>query len=151
MRLAFDAGRSRIGVASCDADGMMAVPVETLYRDRRGDSHIFDIEDLIDEYKPIEIIVGLPRNMDGTEGVAARDARRLARQILLHSRDIDVRLVDERLTTVSAHRALHEAGRSQRQHRKVVDQVAAVLILDLALDIERQTGAPPGELIERKG
>ena len=142
----------RIGVASCDAEALVCTPVETLYRDKRGDSHIDDILDLVDEYGAIEVIVGLPRHMDGSEGYQAKDARRVARTLSLQTRDIAVRLVDERLTSVSAHRALHEAGRSARHHRSVVDQVAAVMILELALDIERQTGEPPGELVHpRKG
>lgn len=151
MRLAFDVGRARIGVASCDEDAILCTPVETLYRDKRGAGHIDDVSDLIDEHAPIEIIVGLPKNMDGTEGVSARDARNFARHVALRHRDIEVRLVDERLTTVSAHRTLHEAGRSMRSHRAVVDQVSAVLILELALEIERQTGEPAGERVSRKG
>ncbi|MEZ7897356.1 MAG: Holliday junction resolvase RuvX [Flaviflexus sp.] len=151
MRLAFDVGRARIGVATCDEDAILCTPVETLYRDRRGDGHIDDVEDLIDEYQPMEIIVGLPKNMDGTEGSSARDARNFARQIMLRHRDIAVRLVDERLTTVSAHKSLHEAGKSERHHRSVVDQVSAILILELALEIEETTGQAPGELVSRKG
>lgn len=122
-----------------------------MFRDKRGDGHIEDILDLIDEYQPIEIIVGLPRNMDGSEGRQAKDARRVAHQVLSRSHNIDVRLVDERLTSVSAHRALHEAGRSQREHKAVVDQVAAVLILELALEIEQRTGEPAGESLRQKG
>ncbi|WP_082418342.1 Holliday junction resolvase RuvX [Flaviflexus massiliensis] len=151
MRLAFDVGRARIGVASCDEDAILCSPVETLYRDRRGDSHFDDVDDLIDEYEPIEVIVGLPMNMDGTEGASAKDARKFAHQVALRHRNIGVRLVDERLTTVSAHKTLHEAGKSERRHRSVVDQVAAILILELALDIEDRTGLPPGEQVGRKG
>lgn len=151
VRLAFDVGRARIGVAACDEEAILCTPVETLYRDKRGDSHIYDVSDLIDEYAPIEVIVGLPKNMDGTEGFQAKETRKFARQVALRHRDIDVRLVDERLTTVSAHRTLHEAGRSMRSHRAVVDQVSAVLILELALEIEQKTGAPAGEQVSRKG
>ncbi|AZN29255.1 Holliday junction resolvase RuvX [Flaviflexus salsibiostraticola] len=151
VRLAFDVGRARIGVAACDAQSILCTPVETLYRDKRGVGHLDDVDDLIDEYRPIEIIVGLPKNMDGTEGMSARDARKFARQVALRHRDIAVRLVDERLTTVSAHRALHESGRSMRSHRAVVDQVSAVLILELALEIEEKTGEPAGEQVSRKG
>jgi len=151
VRLAFDVGRARIGVATCDEGAVLCTPVETLYRDKRGDGHIDDASDLIDEYAPIEVIVGLPKNMNGTEGSSARDARTFARQVALRHRDIDVRLVDERLTTVAAHRTLYEAGRSTRSHRAVVDQVSAVLILELALEIEEKTGAPAGERVSRKG
>ncbi|WP_228201564.1 Holliday junction resolvase RuvX [Flaviflexus ciconiae] len=151
MRLAFDVGRARIGVASCDEQAILCTPVETIYRDKRGNEHLYDVDDLIDEYQPMEIIVGLPKNMDGTEGISARDARNFARQVSLRHRNIGVRLVDERLTTVSAHRTLHEAGRTERTHRSVVDQVSAILILELALDIEETTGHPPGEQVSRKG
>lgn len=145
VRLAFDVGKVRIGVASCDADGILCSPVETLHRDRRGNDHIHDAADIVAEYEPIEIIVGLPKNMDGSEGPAAKDARRFATQLSLQNRNIGVRLVDERLTTVAAHRNLHAAGRSERSHRAVIDQEAAALILRLALDIEESTGRPPGE------
>lgn len=151
MRLAFDVGRARIGVAACDEEAILCTPVETLYRDKRGVGHLDDVDDLVDEYGPMEIIVGLPKNMDGSEGVSARDSRAFARQVALRHRDIAVRLVDERLTTVSAHRALREAGRSTRSHKAVVDQVSAVLILELALEIEEQTGQPAGEQVSRKG
>src|SRR5699024_11165560 len=91
------------------------------------------------------IMVGLPRSLDGTEGPAAAKARdfaaELAAVVAHESPAAEIRLVDERLTTVSAHRALHSSGRKGRKHRQVVDQVAAVMILQQALDVERATGA----------
>ena len=97
----------------------------------------------------IEVVVGLPLNLSGEEGEAAARARRYAGQIARRT-GIPVRLVDERLTTVSAHQALRDSGRPGRRHRSVVDQVAATMILEQALAMERSTGEPAGELLEER-
>ena len=138
-RLAFDVGKVRIGVARCDAQAILSVPVMTLKRDRFG-AELEEAADLIEEYDAIEAIVGLPRRMNGGSSASTEDARRLVTSV-------SVRLVDERLSTVTAHRELHESGRTEASFRKVVDQAAAVVILDQALDIERMTNAPAGELV----
>ena len=103
--------------------------------------------DLVEDLGVIEVIVGLPRHLDGRTGASARDARRWARALADRVRPVTVRLVDERLTTVTAHRSLHEAGCHERGFRAVVDQAAAVVILEQALETERRTGAPAGELL----
>jgi putative Holliday junction resolvase len=95
------------------------------------------------ERQALEVLVGLPRSLSGGEGPAAEAARSYARA-LAQLVDVPVRLVDERLSTVSAHRSLREAGMKGRKQRSVVDQVAAVVLLQNALDQERSTGHAPG-------
>ena len=145
-RLAFDVGKGRIGVARCDAQAILSVPVMTLKRDRFG-AELEEAADLIEEYDAIEAIVGLPRRMNGGSSASTEDARRWAHELAQLVTSVSVRLVDERLSTVTAHRELHESGRTEASFRKVVDQAAAVVILDQALDIERMTNAPAGELV----
>ena len=146
VRLAIDVGKARVGVARCDEDAILAVPVKTLRRDRY-EADIDEAADLVEEYSAMEVIVGLPRHLNGKSSASARDARQWARNLALLIEPVTVRLIDERLTTVSAHRSLHEAGRSERNFRSVVDQAAAVVILEQALDTERNTGKPAGELV----
>ncbi len=143
-RIAVDVGKARVGVAMCDPEAILATPYDTL---TRGHSDVTAVAALVNE-SVLEVIVGLPRLMDGSEGTAAKDARRWARALARKISPVPVRMVDERLSTVSAHAQLHEAGRAGRTHRSVVDQAAAVIILETALDTERQTGRAPGELLE---
>lgn len=143
-RLAFDVGEARIGVAMCDPDAILSTPVETL---KRNGSDIRKALRIARDESVIEVIVGLPLNMDGTEGISAHHARRWAMIFAQKIAPIPVRLVDERLSTVTAHSQLHESGLGSRLHRDVVDQAAAIVILDSALEYERATGAMPGELV----
>ncbi len=144
VRLGIDVGTARVGVARCDALATIAVPVETL---ARGQQPVESIRRLVDEYEAIEVIVGLPLALSGAETASTADAREVA-QHLAAVLTVPVRLVDERLTTVSAARDLRAAGRSSRTSRSVVDQAAAVILLEHALDLERSTGNPPGALVE---
>ena len=93
------------------------------------------------------VYVGLPRHLSGAEGASAAAARAYASTLAQAVAPVPVRLVDERMSTVSAHRALLASGRPGRQHRSVVDQAAAVVILQDALDAERATGRRPGERV----
>jgi len=93
------------------------------------------------------VYVGLPRHLSGAEGASAAMARAYATSLAERLAPIAVRLVDERMSTVSAHRALTASGRPGRRHRSVVDQAAAVVILQDALDAERATGRRPGERV----
>jgi putative holliday junction resolvase len=140
VRLGIDVGKARVGVARCDPDGMLAVPVETV---PRGGSTISRIVELAAEYGPLEILVGLPISLSGGETASTADAREVAGQIS-QATGVAVRLVDERLSTVSAHAALRDSGRTQRNSRKLVDQVAAVVLLQQAIDVEKSTGNPAG-------
>lgn len=150
VRLGVDVGSVRIGVAVCDRDGVLASPLETVRRDRaRGD--LRRLAELTEELRPIEVVVGLPLSLSGRRHSAAAAASEYAVQLADVAAPVPVRLVDERLTTVSAHGNLASAGLRSRARREVVDQAAAVIILQGALDAERLSGKPPGELVVRPG
>jgi putative pre-16S rRNA nuclease len=143
-RLAVDVGSTRIGVARCDPDGLLASPLTTISRGR-GD--LESLAALAAGQGAIEVLVGLPTGLSGREGAAAAGARAFAGALAARLAPVPVRLVDERFTTVMAHEALREGGRGSRARRPVVDQAAAALILQGALDTERSTGRPAGELV----
>lgn len=139
VRLGIDVGTARIGVARSDRDGLLAVPVETV---ARGDGDVARIAALAAEYDAFELVVGLPVALSGRETASTADARGFAQA--LADAGHRVRLIDERLSTVSAHGALRGSGRSQKSSRSIVDQVAAVVLLQQALDVEKGTGNPAG-------
>ncbi|SDE24006.1 Holliday junction resolvase RuvX [Auraticoccus monumenti] len=143
VRLGLDWGKARIGVARCDAAGTLAFPVTTV---RAGRDAYAEVAALVAEHEAVEVVLGLPLALDGTEARAATDVRdhavRLARRL-----EVPVRLVDERLSTVQASRGMRSAGRDSRAQRALIDQAAAVEILERALDAERRSGRPPGELL----
>ena len=147
VRLGVDLRPARIGVARSDADGMLAVPVETV---ARNDGSIARIVEIAGEYSPIEIVVGLPLNMRGDDTPSTADAREFAALIAAALPETGVRLVDERLSTVSAHTALRQSGRSQKGSRGIVDQIAAVVFLQHAVDTEKSTGRAPGALLDEE-
>jgi putative Holliday junction resolvase len=150
-RLGVDFGKVRVGVARCDPDGILATPVATLTRSGRPESAVArEIATLADDDGAIEILIGWPTHLSGQRGPAAVAAEHFA-VTLASSWPGPVRLIDERLSTVQAQGALHAAGRSERTSRAVIDQVAAVLILQSALDAERTTGHPPGTLVAPPG
>lgn len=152
-RLAVDVGSVRVGLAASDPDGLVATPVATLARDtkapRAGDlpKDVAQIVQEVAERFAAAVYVGLPRHLSGQEGAAAGSARAYAGVLAQAVAPVPVRLVDERMSTVSAHQALHASGRSGRRHRAVVDQAAAVVILQTALDAERSSGRRPGERV----
>lgn len=143
VRLGIDVGKARVGVSRCDPDGMLAVPVETV---PRTEESLTRIAELAREYEPIEFVVGLPVNLQGTDTASTADAREFAAG-LRGLTGIPVRLMDERLSTVTAHAALRSSGRSQRKSRNIVDQVAAVVLLQHAIDTEKSTGVPAGFVV----
>lgn len=143
IRLGIDVGKARVGVARCDPDGMLAVPVETV---PRSDTSIDRIAELAAEWEPIEIVVGLPVNMRGEDTPSTQDARDFA-AVLARRTDVQVRMVDERLSTVTAHAALRSSGRNQKNSRSIVDQVAAVVLLQHAVDVEKNTGRAAGDVL----
>lgn len=144
VRLGIDVGTARIGVARSDLHGMLATPVETV---ARGDSDLDRIAALIREIEAVEVVVGLPIALSGRDTASTQDARDFAFD-LASLRLAPVRMVDERLSTVSAHSALRASGRNAKNSRSVVDQVAAVIILQHALDHERAASEPPGALVD---
>lgn len=135
-RLGIDVGTVRIGVAVSDPDGILATPVETVRRDR-GDGHLRRLITLIGELDIVEIVVGLPRTLADRAGASADDAVALAAALGARVGSVPVRLADERLTTVSAARSLREAGVRAREQRGMIDQAAAVAILQGWLDQRR--------------
>jgi putative Holliday junction resolvase len=145
VRLGIDPGDARIGVARSDRSGLLATPVETV---RRGQGDLRRIGELVAEHEAVEVIVGLPRSLSGGEGPAATKVRAFAIRLARRVAPVPVRLSDERLTTVSAEAMLRDRGRKGTDRRSVVDQAAAVLILQHALDTERATGNPPGEIVK---
>jgi putative Holliday junction resolvase len=147
VRLGVDVGSVRVGVARCDPAGVIATPLVTL---RRGKGDIAALLELAAEYDAVEIVVGLPRTLAGKEGAAAAAAVSYAGKVAARLPGTPVRLVDERLSTVAAQRDLHASGVDTRRGRKVVDQVAAVIILQGALDAERATGDAPGHLLDQR-
>jgi putative Holliday junction resolvase len=144
VRLGVDVGKVRVGVAVCDRDGLLATPVVTL---ARGETTVAELRALVGEYGPVEIVVGLPLSLRGDDTPSTADARMLAGE-LAAAIELPIRLVDERLSTVSAQRALHQSGRSVKASRPVIDQVAAVIILQNALDFERSAARPPGTVVD---
>ncbi|KMY23700.1 putative holliday junction resolvase [Actinobaculum suis] len=144
IRLGVDVGKARTGLAKSDSAGIMALPVRTL---PANGADLRITAQTARELEALEVIVGLPRNMDGSEGSAAKYARRWARRLARRIAPTPVRLVDERLSTVSAHAQLSASGLSTRKHRGLVDQAAAVVILETALEMERVSGEKPGELV----
>jgi putative Holliday junction resolvase len=148
VRLGLDPGDARIGVARSDPSGFLATPVETV---RRGKGDLARIARLVSEEEAVELVVGLPRSLSGNEGPAAVKTRAFAERLATRVAPVPVRLVDERLTTVSAEAMLRDRGKKGQQRRAVVDMAAAVMILQHALDTERSTGSPAGELVEGDG
>lgn len=131
VRIAVDWGKARIGVAASDRDAILAFPVETVQTANRPVQRLAEI---VAEYEPVEVIMGLPVALDGTEKIAARDVRQAGHQLAEAISPIPVRWVDERMTTRTAARALYDAGRDARKQRGVIDQVAAVAILEHVLE-----------------
>jgi putative holliday junction resolvase len=147
-RLGIDVGSVRIGVARSDPGGVLATPVETV---KRGKGDLDRIAELVAEHEAVEVIVGLPTSLSGQAGPAAQQARAfaeaLARRLAGRLPAEAVRLYDERLTTVTAEAGLRQLGVRGRARRQVVDQAAAVVLLQAALDGERSTGRPPGQTV----
>lgn len=159
VRLGVDVGKARIGVARSDPDGLLATPLETVPRVNRVDADpvigadVRRILDLAREYDAMEIVVGLPLGLGGHRTPSTEDAERFA-EILAAATGTGaaataatIRLVDERLSTVSAQGQLRQAGKRVKQSRGIIDQAAAVVILQHALDVERARGAAPGTVV----
>lgn len=143
-RVGVDVGDVRIGVARSDPAGLIATPVETV---PRGAGDLARIRDIVLEYAALEVVVGFPRSLSGGEGPAAAKVREFAARLADTVEPVTVRLCDERLSTVTAEAVLREQGRKGKRRRAVVDQAAAVVILQSALETERSAGAPPGETV----
>lgn len=141
VRIAIDWGKARVGVAACDRDGLLAYPVETVPNDQQT---LARLTALVAEYEPAEVLLGMPVDLKGRVGPAAQAMAEVADRLAALP-GVELRVVDERLSTASAARKLAASGRSSRQRRGIVDQAAAVDILEQALEYERRTGRPPGQ------
>jgi putative holliday junction resolvase len=134
VRLGVDVGSVRIGVAASDPEGIMAFPVETV---ATGEGDAARVAAIALERGAISIFVGMPRTLAGRDGASAEMAEGFARKVA-ELTSADVRLIDERFSTTTASRALTGAGKSAKKQRQIIDQAAAVVILESALDIDRQ-------------
>jgi len=148
VRLAVDVGSVRVGVARSDPGGILASPLAVI---RSGAGELDELARLAADAGAIEVIVGLPTSLSGREGAAAAAARRFAADLAARLAPVPVRLVDERFTTAEAHGALRRGGKDSRARRRVVDAAAAAVLLQAALDAERSTGRPPGQLVTPMG
>jgi len=134
-----------VGVACCDPDGLIATPVETV---PAGAGCIGRLVELASEYDVIEVVVGLPLSLSGRDGPAATKVRAFTTDLAEAVSPTAVRLVDERMSTMTADIQLRESNRSGKSKRAVIDQVAATVILQSALDAERIRGNAPGERVQ---
>jgi putative Holliday junction resolvase len=149
-RLGVDVGSVRIGIAVSDPAGILATPVATVRRSRNHEDDEADVGRIAGfsaEHAAIEVVVGLPVSLSGHEGKAARSVRHFATRLARKIAPVPVRMVDERMTTEAAWRDMRASGVSERRGRSTIDQAAAVIILQGALDAERASGQPPGEII----
>ncbi|WP_052460112.1 Holliday junction resolvase RuvX [Tessaracoccus massiliensis] len=144
-RLGIDWGKARIGVAACNAGVSFAYPVETV---QAGTDELRRLAAIVAEYEPAVVYVGLPLTLAGERSFAATFVREKAAQLARAIPATRVRLIDERMSTATASRSLGDAGRRAKQQRKVIDQAAAVEILQRALDAEGRTGDVVGEPVE---
>lgn len=147
VRVGVDVGSVRVGVSSSDPSGVLASPVAVLPRDKKAGSDLDALVALVQERDALEVIIGLPRTMAGAEGTAAESAREYAAVLAGRVAPVTVRLVDERLSTVEAARAMRQSGVDAKAGRASIDAAAAVVILQHALDSERATDRPVGEVV----
>ena len=134
VRLALDWGKARIGVAACDAEGTLCYPVETIPNTNQAVSRV---RQLVAEYDPIEVIIGMPVDLQGRHSVAAETMGRIVDVLRRHLDPVPVVAVDERLTTAQASHLVIDAGVKPSKRRSVIDQQAAVHILQSTLDRQR--------------
>jgi putative Holliday junction resolvase len=146
VRLGVDVGSVRIGVARCDPGGLLASPLTVV---QRGPGDLDSLASLVESEEPVEVVVGLPVSLSGRSGPAAEAARSFAADLAARIDPVPVRLADERFTTSTAHEVLRQGGKDSRARRQIVDAAAAAVLLQAALDTERGTGYPPGELVGR--
>jgi putative Holliday junction resolvase len=147
VRIALDVGSVRIGVAKCDAEGLLATPLTTI---SAGSEAVNQVLDLLMEHQAICVYIGKPISLAGKDTASTQSAIEFAGEIAasLKESNTQVRLIDERLSTVSAQRGMHEAGRNVKQSRDAIDQAAAVVILEHALASERNSGTLVGEEVK---
>jgi putative Holliday junction resolvase len=134
-RIAFDYGDVRIGVAVSDPDSILSSPLTTLRSDSKSLSK--EILAIFEEIEPVQIFVGKPALLSGNSGAASEKAEDFA-QSLTALTDVEIVMVDERMSTVSAARNLREAGKNARDSKSSIDMAAAVAILDFGIEIQKR-------------
>ncbi|EEH63397.1 RNAse H domain protein, YqgF family [Gleimia coleocanis DSM 15436] len=149
VRIGVDYGKSRIGVAVTDPSGKISFPHTTLQFSPYG-VHLDELLNLIVEKQAIEVVIGMPVHLNGKEGSSAEFVRDFANELAVEIPDIRVCLMDERLTTNQAHAGLSEMGVDNRARKNKIDQLAASIILENAIETELRTETPPGETVEVK-
>jgi putative Holliday junction resolvase len=133
-RIAFDYGDVRIGVAASDSDSILVSPITTLSTSSK--NLLKEISAIFEEISPIEIYVGRPTNLSGLDGSATSKAIDFSKE-LESITQIPVKLIDERMSTVSASKQLREAGKDAKHAKSVIDMAAAVAILEFAISVEK--------------
>jgi putative Holliday junction resolvase len=134
-RIAFDYGDVRIGVAVSDADSIICSPLSTLKATDK--SLLARISEIFQEIQPVQIFVGKPALLSGKDGIATDKALAFA-ALLLGITDVEIVMVDERLSTVTAARNLRDSGKNAKESKASIDMAAAVGILEFAIDCERR-------------
>ena len=145
-RLAIDVGAVRVGLAMCDPDAILSTPLPALRRVDAETESFAEIKAIVVENNVIEVFVGDPVSLSGLETASTKDARDFATQ-LARVIDASVRLVDERLTTVTAAAKLRLSGKDSKQSKSLIDSASAVEILEQALSILKQSGVSPGTAV----
>ncbi len=145
-RIAFDYGEVRIGVASSDPDGILASPHTTLTNNQSSDDLERSLKEISEEINPICIYVGLPQHLSGRQSQSSKSAILFA-ELVKSIFPCEIYLVDERLTSISAASQLRSVGKSPSRNREIIDQIAAVTILESALAYEKSQGKPAGEVL----
>ena len=146
-RLAIDVGSVRIGLAICDPDGILSSPIPALGRSNELLDTLQLVSELVAVNSVIEVYVGDPISLSGGQSASTRDAREFAEKLAAHI-SVPIRLVDERLTTVTASAKLRISGKDAKQSRSLIDSASAVEILEQALATTRVSGKAPGQLVE---
>ena len=134
--LGIDLGAARVGLALSDDLGMLAHPLQTVQVKTAGDLAAF-IAGIAREKKVELVVIGMPRNMDGSRGPAAAKTKEFGEKLRAKAPGCEIRYWDERMTSVAAQKALHEMGRNVKTSRQVIDQVAAQMILQGYLDSQQ--------------
>jgi putative Holliday junction resolvase len=145
-RLAVDVGKVRIGIAICDSEAILSSPLAAVARLSSASDTVTSIAELVDAHGVIEVYVGDPLSLSGKETASTNDARLIASE-LSKAIAVPVRIIDERLTTVTATAKLRASGISARDSKAIIDSASAVEILESALSYEKSSGLAPGHLV----
>jgi putative holliday junction resolvase len=145
-KLALDIGRARVGIAISDAAGILASPNESIARLADDSETVKEILQLVIDYEIVELYLGDPVSLSGEQTSSTTDARNFA-ALLQSATSLPVRLVDERLTTISAARNLRESGKDARASKSFIDSASAVVILESVLQTERVSARSAGRAV----